>query len=437
MRADEHLWEVMKGTSSSLIIQVVGSILGFAVSIAVARMFGAEGSGVYYLALSMATIAATVGRVGFDNTVVRFVASHASVQEWGAVRQVYGTAMKVVAAASLFISVGLCFGAEWIANALFDKPYMELPLRLVAMSVLPLSFAMIHAEGLRGLKCIPASQWIKTVLTSLGTLLFLYPLAQLWGANGVVAAYVAATIATAVAAWLIWQRAWKNRCGISFDPQNGFLKQGVLFRSSWPLFGVALTGLVVQQAGTVFLGVLGGVGDVGVFSVANRIANLLLFPLMAMISIIAPKFAAMYRQGDMDGLKQLSRSSSRILTILTVPVAFFVAICAEWIMALFGADFKYGVSALYILLFGVVVNVVTGPVGNILMMTGHEYIVRNVMVLTSLVVIILCIILIPVTGANGAAIALAVGSCLQNIYMTVQVRRHFGYWPISFSKLMV
>ena len=418
----------------SLMIQVVGSMLGLAVSIIVARMLGAEGSGVYYLAMSVAIIAATVGRVGFDNTVVRFVALHASVQEWGAVRKVYRTAMNVVAAASLVISVILFLGAWWIANSLFDKPYMEIPLRLVALSVLPLSFAMIQAESLRGLKSIRSSQGIKTVLTSLGTLLLLYPLSHMWGTNGAVASFVVATVATSFIAWFLWKRAWKSRCGMSIDLQNGYLKQEELFRSSWPLFGVALTGLVIQQAATIFLGVWGGAEDVGVFNVANRVASLLLFPLIAMISILTPKFAAMHKQGDMKALAGLAQSSSKMLTFFALPVALLVALKAEWILSLFGSEFKDGTTILIILLVGVVINTATGAVAELLMMSGHEKIVSGGVAISAIATLVLCLALIPKYGQIGAAIALTCGMGLQNLIMMVGVKRMLGFWPISLAR---
>lgn len=432
MRADQHLWEVMKGASSSLMIQILGASLGFAVSIAIARMLGAKGSGVYYLALSIATIAATVGRVGLDNTVVRFIASHASMQEWGAVRQVYRTALKAVATASLLISMVLFFGAEWIADALFDKPYMELPLRLVSMSVLPLSLAMIQADSLRGLKSIRHSQWIKYVLTSLGTLLLFYPLAHMWGANGAVAAFVLATIATAVAARLMWQKSWKNNCGMLGKQKDGFSSED-LFRSSWPLFGAALSGLVMQQAATIFLGVWGGAEDVGIFNVANRLASLLLFPLMSMISILTPKFAAMYKQGNAEELARLARSSSKMLTFFALFVAILVALEAEWILSMFGPAFKDGAAILKILLFGVVINAATGAVAELLMMSGFEKVVSGGVAISALITLALCLALIPKYGQVGAAIAATCGMGIQNLYMMVCVKKKLGFWPVSLT----
>lgn len=432
LRADTHLWEVIRGASSSLMIQVLGATLGFATSLAIARMLGAEGSGVYYLALSVATIAATIGRVGFDNTVVRFIASHASVQEWGAVSQVYRTAMKAVATASILISMVLLFGADWFAHALFHKPYMELPLRLVAISVLPLSFAMIQAESLRGLKNIRASQWVKNVLTSLITLVLLYPLVNWLGASGAVTAYVVAVAITAIAAWKLWNSTWLSRVGAIVPAAHGIPLKS-LFQSSWPLYGVAITGLVMQQAATIFLGVWGTVGEIGVFNVANRVSSLLLFPLLAMINILAPKFSAMHRQGDLEGLKRLARSSSRMLAIFAMPVAILVAICSEWILAIFGPEFKDGAMVLTILLIGVAINVATGAVAELLMMSGFEKVVSGGVAISALITLALCLALIPKYGQVGAAIAVTSGMSIQNLLMVVGVKIRLGFWPVALT----
>ena len=323
-RMDGHLQEVVKAAFSALVIRTFGTLLGFSVSVVIARLLGAEGSGIYYLALSVATIAATVGRVGFDSTLVRFIASHAFAHEWADVRYIYRLAMKVVSAASLLISVVLFLGSSWAANIVFKKPFMEVPLQLAALAVMPAALAMVQAESLRGLKSIPASQWIKTVFVSFGTLLLVYPLVKLWGANGAVAAYLAAVGVTVIVSWILWRRVYRGKAGM-MDGRKAMMSLSQVFQSNGHLFGVALMGLVMQHTATILLGAWGSAHDVGVFYVASRIASLFLFPLMAMISILAPKFAEIYRKGNMNELKNLSQSSSRILTLFVVPGALLVA----------------------------------------------------------------------------------------------------------------
>jgi O-antigen/teichoic acid export membrane protein len=432
LRTDPHLIEVIWAASKALVIRSLGTLLGFAVSVFISRLLGVEGSGIYYLAASVMAIAAIFGQIGFENTVIRFIASYAAVSEWNSVRFVYRTAIRVVSLASLVVAIIIFAAAPWLAHHLFGKPVMEVPLMLMALAVVPFAISQIQTEALRGLKQIPASQLTRSVLLPLGILVLIYPLVQLWQSNGAIVAYLGATVFTAVVAWIFWSRALKKLAGRDVSGQATVTLRP-LFQSSWPLFGMTLTGIVVQQAATILLGIWGSIGDVGIFNVANRVSSLLLFPLMAMTSILAPKFAAMHQQGERKELIKLVRHSSAMLMGFAVPAVIVMFIAAGWIMRIFGPDFIAGVWTLRLLLVGVLVNVSTGAMGELLMMTGNEKLTRNLNGIGALVIVVLCFILIPLYGDIGAAVAVATGYASLNLLMVLVVKRYLGFWPVGFK----
>lgn len=432
LRNDPHLLEVIWGTSRALVIRSLGTLLGFAVSVIISRLLGAEGSGVYYLAASVMAIAATFGQIGFENTVIRFVASHAAVGEWNSVRFVYRTAIRAVFLASLVVAMTIFAAAPWLAYHFFGKPVMEVPLRLMALAVVPFSISQIQTEALRGLKEITASQLVRNILLPLGILVLIYPLVKLGQANGAIVAYLGATVMTAVVAWVFWSRALKKMAGRDVSGQATVTTRR-LFQSSWPLFALTLAGIVIQQASTISLGIWGNTAEVGIFNVANRVSSLLLFPLFAMTSILAPKFAAMHRHGQQQELIKLVRQSSVILMWFAVPAVMVMFIAAEWFMGIFGHDFIAGAWSLRLLLVGVLVNVSTGALGELLVMTGNEKLSRNLNSIGALVLVVLSLILIPLYGGVGAAIAVAAGYVFLNLLMVLMVKRYLGFWPVGFT----
>ncbi len=429
-KLDKRSRELLRGASSALAIQVFGTIAGFLVSVTVARLLGAQGVGVYFLSMSVVIIAATVAQLGFDNTVVRFTASCAAGGEWSNVRYVNRTAALIVGLAALGIALLLAWQAQWVATTLFGKPFMALPILVASAGVVPFALAGIHASSLRGLKRIGTSQWTRTASVSVLALLLLYPATRSFGQVGAVVAYVTAVMLSAVVAWVLWRRAIRNDAG-GTPADSPSLGLGDLLSSSWPLFAVALTGLIMQHAATLLLGVWGSAEEVGIFSVASRLAGLLLFPLLAMIAALAPTFAAMYRTGDVDGLHRLARTTSGILTVLTVPIVVVIAMASGWILGLFGTEFTRGALVLDILLAGVVINAVTGPVSNLLMMSGHEGEVRKVGVVSAAVLLLLSAALMPKYGMVGTAIAVMAANSVQNCYMTLRVRAVLGFWPVA------
>ncbi len=426
--------EVLRYATSVLLIRIIGTLLGFVLSIIVARLFGAEGTGVYYLAIAVITIISTVGRIGFDNTIVRYISSYASEHEWGKVYGIYKVVVRIVFFSSLVSALILVMSASWLAVSVFEKPIMEKPFVIAALAVVPFSLAIIHSEALRGLKLLTSAQLTKTVLISLVTLVIVFPSATIFGLDGSIIAYTIACIVALISGRWFWSLGIRKIAG-SGSYEQTIIPMQQLFMSSWPLFGVALTGLIMQYLATILLGAWGTIEDVGIFSVANRVANLLLFPLMAMISILAPKFSALYRQDNIEDLARLARNSSRLLMVFALPVALIVGFCSEFVLTFFGSSFSKGAVILQILLIGVVVNAVTGPVGNILMMSGYEYSVRKVMLVSAFVTIAVSIPLISFIGGLGAAITMVTGGIIQNVYMTLEVRRKMGFWPIGIGKL--
>ena len=54
--------------------KVSGAVMGFLFSIMLARLLGPTGTGVYFLALTIVNIGATISRLGLDVAVLRFAA---------------------------------------------------------------------------------------------------------------------------------------------------------------------------------------------------------------------------------------------------------------------------------------------------------------------------------------------------------------------------
>lgn len=157
----------------------------------------------------------------------------------------------------------------------------------------------------------------------------------------------------------------------------------------------------------------------------------MLFPLMATTSILAPKFAAMHRNGQRAELAQLSRQSSALLMALAIPAVVIMFFSAEWILRIFGAEFVTGVWVLRLLLLGILVNVSTGALGELLVMTGNERITKNLNTLGAIFIVVLCFILIPLYGGIGAAISVTSGYTFLNLIMVLCIKKYLGFWPVG------
>lgn len=431
LRADPHMQEVARGTMLAFVLKVAGSGLAFGFNVAVARLLGAEGAGLYFLALSVTAIGSVIGRVGLDNSLLRFVATHATHGEWDKVQAVHALGMRLAVIVSGAVSLIGFFAAGWMAEALFHKPELTEPLRWMSLSILPFAILNLQAQSLKGLKRIRDAMLLQSIGVPLIGLLLIWPLANAAGVEGVSWGYLAAT--TLVALIGIW--AWRNAAaggaeGISHYPFAD------LWVSAKPLFIISLMNTSLTWMPLLLLGMWVSAAEVGIFGAATRLALLVSFLLITLNNVVAPKFAEFYAKGELQAMAQLARRSAAMLTLLVSPLFLLLFIYSEETMGLFGPEFTAGGTILAILLGGQLVNVVTGSVSFLLMMSGNEKTMKIITIASVLLQLALMLTLAPLIGGVGAAVASASALAAKNLLSVYAVYRKLGLVTIPSVQML-
>lgn len=417
-RLDGHTKEVVIGASSALVLRILGAGLSFALSVVLSRMLGASSVGRYFLALSIVTIAIVISRVGLDNTLLRFVSASASTGEWNAVKGLYIKSIQLTLAASSILTIIIMAFAPWIGPTLFDEPSLTLPLRLMALSIIPTALFTIVAQMLLGLKRTKEGITVLSVLAPAFCLLGAIVLVPSWRVRGAAAAYSIAAIFTLIIALWRWRGATPQITRLS-----GYFSTVKLLQSSVPLFWVSLSQLIVTLSAIIILGIWSTNAEVGIYGAASRMVVLLNFLVLAVTSIASPKFAVLYQKGDMHALASLAKNSTKLLILASSPIFAILFLMPERVMGLFGPEFASGATVIVILAAGQLFNIMTGTAGNVLMMCGYERLVRNTLGVSVVVCIGFSFLLIPSMGMVGAAIANAVTVAVENLIMLTLVRR--------------
>jgi len=427
-RIDEHMLEVINGAAVALVLKVLGAGLTFLFNLVLARTLGAEGAGLYFLALTVTTIATVFGRMGLDNTVLRFTAANASVDDWAAVKGVYKKGMKLALIASSLSAVAVFVFAPVLADKVFQKPELVIPMRWISLAVIPMTLVILHAQALKGLKRIRDSFIVFGVGVPAISLIAFLLLGGSYGVIGAVWAYASGAILTAFAGVIFWRKTTPQLWMVSSSFQTKDL-----LKSSIPLLWVASLNMLVNWTGTFVLGIWGTKEDVGLFSMASQTAMLTSLILSSVNSISAPKFAELYKKKDMLALGVTARNTAKLMTLIASPMLLLFLVAPQWVMGLFGEEFQKGGVFLSILAIGQFVNVATGSVGYLLMMSGNEKMMRNNVAFIAIISIVLNALLVPLYGAIGAVIAAAVCLVLQNLIAAYMVSSFLGINTLSWK----
>jgi len=273
------------------------------------------------------------------------------------------------------------------------------------------------SESLKGLKRIRNAMLVSGLIYPLVALILIWPLTSLFGASGASLAYVIGTSAAALLGIVFWRGELGKKDAVTekFDSVT-------LWKSCRPLWLMSFVNRAVLPWLPLFLlGIWGTAQDAGIFGAAMRISVLVSFFLMAANTALVPKFGELYATGNIQALGGLARKVTAFITIATSPLLFLLIFAGDWVMSMFGQDFTRGGAVLAILAVGQAVNTMTGSVGYILMISGNEKDVRNSSLIAVVTLAIASIMLIPIYGIVGAAIASSLSVIAMNIANSILV----------------
>lgn len=245
---DHHMVAILKGTSISLPLKITGTLLTFFFNLCLARLIGATGAGLFFLALTVATIASVFGRMGLDNAMLKYAAVGASEGDWTSVNGIYRQGMVTAMAASTVAFVIIILGAPIIAETIFSKPDLVNPLRWMAFSIMPMSLYLLHAVMLRSIMKITSGVFILASSVPLFSLLLAFPLCSLYNVQGAVIAHAISCNITLAIGFYLWRKYTFQSRNVqpSFDYK-------LLMVTSMPLFLVQSNHLIMNWMSTFFL----------------------------------------------------------------------------------------------------------------------------------------------------------------------------------------
>jgi O-antigen/teichoic acid export membrane protein len=196
-----------------------------------------------------------------------------------------------------------------------------------------------------------------------------------------------------------------------------------LFIYSWPIFLSSILLLALNGLDSLILGLFTRPEEVAFYNIAMRTAPLVAFPLLAVNAVVPPLFAQFHQRGDIRGLEMVARSTARWMYFAALPLAILTILLAPELLNLFGPDFAQARFALSILALAQLVNVAAGSVGLILQMTGNQWGLILVELITCLAVAPLMAGGAAFFGLNGLVVASALGLAGLNVLMAWAVWR--------------
>jgi len=415
-----------KGTLYLGIAQILFLISGYIIHIGLGRLLGPELYGMYAVVISLITIANLILTTGIPQTVSKFVSEKPEVA-----KSVLKASGKLQLCFSLFIFAAYFISANLVAEMLKDDSLAAL-IRVSSFMIPSYAFLSLYTMYFNGLRNY-RNQSIISIAYSLSKIALIFGFVLLgYSVFGAVLGFaaspaVALLIAIAIAGVPLKAQEYENYTRIlRFALPIILLSVALNFSTSIDL--LALKAIVKNPQ------------EVGYYSAASMISKVPLTLLGALNMALFPAISSVTYLNNVRKTREYIRESFRYVIIFLVPATIFVsATSTEFVSLLYSKKYALAGEPLGILIIGILFFSVFSYLLNIVVASGKAATAAGFSILLLALSATLNLVIIPLYGMTGAAIAVTSASLISmSILLAYSIYKFGSVVPYdTFAKVML
>ena len=414
--------DILNKGGLSLIIKIVGLISAFGLSLLLGRTLGLEEYGLIELSNRIGYFVLIVALFGMENVVLKEVSIAFDAKNWKHVLDSVYTTIKLNSLIA-FLVIGLIFFlVPYFCNEFFKSVKLISPLRIVLIAVFFQTLTRSYVAGINGVRKIWQANLLSQALALIFVLLVFGIFYFLGMATLVNAAYsyLIAQVLVFISTFSYWTliKPKTNQYKKTFQKQFVKPARRLLLSSG--------SGIISASSAIIILGIMENPEEVGLFNLASRLAMLTLVILEVLNSVMAPKIASLYAKNKIDELQKLITPIFYFLVFCGIISLLIFVFFGEDLVLLWGSEFRQSYKYLLIVALGQFVNLSTGAVGVLLVMSNNEKLLSRISVASMVLSIFLNVIFISLYGGIGACIATAILLSVENIYKVIIIQKKTG-----------
>lgn len=398
-----------KGTLYISISSLIFVIAGYLTNVLLGRLLGPFSYGIYGVIITLMTAINLTQTAGLPQAVAKFVAEDESKSE-----SILKSGLIVQSISTLLAALAFFFLAVPIADVLHDLqlvPYIQ-----TSAAVFPFygiySIYLNYYNGLHLFK----TQAMMNIVYSIAKLISVVILVYFFHVYGAIWGFIISPFIVL----LFWFHFPKN------VSSHFSIKKLLLF--SLPLIAFAICSNLLQSVDLFFVkALLHSNVRTGYYTANQNIAELPFYGVVALASVLFPSISRSVSQNLHDETKKLITTALRFSFLIMTPSILLISATSHQALAfLYSQAYAPGGDALSILVIGSGFFTIFIILSTIISSSGRPGTSALLAFLGVVLSSILCMILIPLYGLNGAALSTTIASFIAVSIAAIVVNRNFS-----------
>ncbi len=368
----------------------------------VSRLFGQTAYGIYRASADLCEVSINAGMAGADKGLLRFVAGHRAAGETEAETRALGTGLRLAGGVLLVLAIALAASGPLFARV-WGKSEFRFVLPVLAPTVFAGGGVLVLMAATLAVKVTRINLLVRGIADPfllLAATLVAYLVRPTVG--GVAVAHLCSYVALFGLAW----------AGTTVVFGRGRIVQALRARTSpefirfaLPLGASGLMNGFLQRMNIFILSGFSGAAAVAVFAASEELGRSVIGVRYAFDSVVTPMMSEAFFRGDRERLRYNLALMTRWVASAAAPIAVTLLALRPRLLALYGAGYANGATAMGLLIFAHLVNGVMGLTPYVIVMSGRSSLFFWDNLGAAALNLGLSLILVPRAGVTGAAVA--------------------------------
>lgn len=399
-----------------LFLRVVGVVFLFGFTLFLTKNYSAHVIGQYDFVRTFLFVVGSICLLGFDQSILYFKGRLSGVNSLYGLKNTYIKMVILLLVMSIIIFLSfLMIDKNWVNNYFDDPSVYSILLKATAVLFF-YSITTLNTETFRALDHLYIAELfrntIKYVPVMLGSIFLVFSKKELYLPEIFSYGFIALAFVSTVLLLYYFKTLDPNFNTTTFSYKELTIK-------SYPIAVSGMAMFLLMSFDVLFLKKYRDDATVAYYGIAVKIITLLTMVVLTVNITISAKISEFFSTNNRIELNKITKKSSRLIFVISLPIALLMAFFASDILAFFGKEYVIAQEPLLILIFGQLLCSVFGSTRVYLNMTGRQAIFQWTLVIAVLINFILNRFLIPNYGMNGGAIAFVVSTFFWNIIVSI------------------
>jgi len=425
----------VKGSAIVFIALIVSSVIGLLLRIFLSRSLSVADYGLFYAVFALVSVFGAFRDFGVGQAVIRAIPKYAIQKDFRLIKSSMTILTIIQVVFSLIVAIVLVILSDQIATTIFGTMEASIMIKLLSGWFLFQAIFYTFKGTFRALQdIVPFSLlgFFEIFFPFLFALLFITTLGS--NVTNVALAYLVGLGITIFITLGIFLNKHTNIVKAKLNISRGLLKG--LFTFALPVLISGLAGMVIGYMSTLMLVMFRSLSEVGLYQVAFPASNLILYFPMAMGVILFPMVSELWARKKHNLVGKAIHTLMKFSFIFIVPIALILIAFPELVIStLFGSKYLAASMTLRILAFGAVIQTLYATLNKVILGIGKPIIITKVIGITACFVLVSNLILIPLYGIEGAAIAF-VFSTLVSLMLSFKFTRRYVKFTVPSLSLI-